>query len=339
MEGIELKRGTTLKAARGGMSVPTWWMKELPKKICIFMWRVRLGRIPVRLSLDSRGIDLDSVLCPRCEGEGESVDHALVDCVEAKRLWNLIGNWWKVDVKECSSVAELCNLCNKEGVGVKGGKRWVAMVWCVCYLIWVNRNNLVFSKKKVVLSENLFHFQLMTFEWINLRSKEIAVDWQTWMIEFRLEVGRRQNLVFSAIGAAYFWCVWESRNRAALNKGHKKEIEIFRDIQFIAFDWLRCQVKGGRALSWVNWTCNPANAIFSCTASDIKGVITSIMEETTSPNKPPWSPSPPCHRSLLRSTTVAPHQTPTTPPSPNPQTPYTHPEPYSKPQSQCSNFC
>ena len=52
------------------------------------------------------------------------------------------------------------------------------------------------------------------------------------------------------IGVAYLWCGWEHRNRTTFNRGVKKETEIFRIIQFTAFDWVRCRVKACKSLNW-----------------------------------------------------------------------------------------
>ena len=81
-----------LESQEGHTGVCTKWLKIVPKKICIFMWRVRLGRIPCRDNLDRMGIDLNSTLCPRCGDEVETIDHALVTCPEVKRLWSIVGN-------------------------------------------------------------------------------------------------------------------------------------------------------------------------------------------------------------------------------------------------------
>ncbi|XP_071703962.1 uncharacterized protein [Rutidosis leptorrhynchoides] len=45
----------------------------VPKKVEVFIWRARLGRLPVRFELDKRGIDLNSVRCPICDGDIETV--------------------------------------------------------------------------------------------------------------------------------------------------------------------------------------------------------------------------------------------------------------------------
>ncbi|GJW87840.1 RNA-directed DNA polymerase, eukaryota, reverse transcriptase zinc-binding domain protein [Tanacetum coccineum] len=38
------------------------WNKLVPKKVNIFAWRALRGRLPVRVELDRRGVDLDSIL-------------------------------------------------------------------------------------------------------------------------------------------------------------------------------------------------------------------------------------------------------------------------------------
>nr|GEW70259.1 RNA-directed DNA polymerase, eukaryota, reverse transcriptase zinc-binding domain protein [Tanacetum cinerariifolium] len=57
----------TLLSDIGGQE--TFWNKLVPKKVNIFMWRALKGRLPVRVELDKRGVDLDSVLCPSCSWE------------------------------------------------------------------------------------------------------------------------------------------------------------------------------------------------------------------------------------------------------------------------------
>ena len=61
----------------GGNGATTIWLKSIPKKICIFLWRAKLGRLPSRSVLDKMRVDLDSTICPRCEREMETIEHAL----------------------------------------------------------------------------------------------------------------------------------------------------------------------------------------------------------------------------------------------------------------------
>ncbi|GJY08582.1 hypothetical protein Tco_0375636 [Tanacetum coccineum] len=42
----------------------TRWCTIIPRKVNIFMWRMLLDSLPHRLNLSSRGLDIDSILCP-----------------------------------------------------------------------------------------------------------------------------------------------------------------------------------------------------------------------------------------------------------------------------------
>ncbi|XP_071695582.1 uncharacterized protein [Rutidosis leptorrhynchoides] len=51
--------------------------KLVPSKVEIFIWRVLKHRIPVLTELDKRGIDLDTVRCPLCDDDVETIDHSI----------------------------------------------------------------------------------------------------------------------------------------------------------------------------------------------------------------------------------------------------------------------
>ncbi|GKA13144.1 RNA-directed DNA polymerase, eukaryota, reverse transcriptase zinc-binding domain protein, partial [Tanacetum coccineum] len=46
----------------------TTWDKTLPRKVNIFMWRLKIDRLPHRLNLSSRGIEILEISCPSCSG-------------------------------------------------------------------------------------------------------------------------------------------------------------------------------------------------------------------------------------------------------------------------------
>ncbi|KAJ9539609.1 hypothetical protein OSB04_026115 [Centaurea solstitialis] len=85
----------------------TMWAPFVPKKVNVFIWRLNLGRIPTRETLDKMGIDLHTVLCPRCGESIEDLDHALFKCSEVNRLWMRVGNWWNKPLSGIHSVAQL----------------------------------------------------------------------------------------------------------------------------------------------------------------------------------------------------------------------------------------
>nr|GEX85332.1 putative ribonuclease H protein At1g65750 family [Tanacetum cinerariifolium] len=73
----------------------TTWDKSLPQKVNIFMWRLKLDRLPHRLNLSSRGIEIPKISFRSCIGNVESSHHIFFGCEFVKEnyaLWKVIVN-------------------------------------------------------------------------------------------------------------------------------------------------------------------------------------------------------------------------------------------------------
>ncbi|GJV30039.1 RNA-directed DNA polymerase, eukaryota, reverse transcriptase zinc-binding domain protein [Tanacetum coccineum] len=75
------------------LDIKTTWDKTLPRKVNIFMWRLKLDRLPHRLNLSSRGIEIPEISCPSCSGNVESNQHIFFGCDFAKEVWKIIRRW------------------------------------------------------------------------------------------------------------------------------------------------------------------------------------------------------------------------------------------------------
>ncbi|XP_071688022.1 uncharacterized protein [Rutidosis leptorrhynchoides] len=88
---------------------PTLLNTLIPQKVGIFMWRVQKNRLPVRIELDNKGIDLHTVLCPFCNNEPESIQHALFSCKTAADIWEKVRLWWRLDKLPFVSYSDLAS--------------------------------------------------------------------------------------------------------------------------------------------------------------------------------------------------------------------------------------
>nr|GEY04898.1 reverse transcriptase domain, reverse transcriptase zinc-binding domain protein [Tanacetum cinerariifolium] len=88
----------------------TYWNKLVPKKVNVFVWRAIKGRLPFRLELERRGIDLDSVLCACCNDSMETCTHCLVTCDLEMSVWTKLFNWWKVWNVNVFTIEELFHI-------------------------------------------------------------------------------------------------------------------------------------------------------------------------------------------------------------------------------------
>ncbi|GJY20642.1 RNA-directed DNA polymerase, eukaryota, reverse transcriptase zinc-binding domain protein, partial [Tanacetum coccineum] len=64
----------------------TTWDKDLPRKVNIFIWRLKLDKLPHRLNLSLRGIETLEISCPSCNALVESNHHVFFKCEIAKEI-------------------------------------------------------------------------------------------------------------------------------------------------------------------------------------------------------------------------------------------------------------
>nr|GEX97205.1 RNA-directed DNA polymerase, eukaryota [Tanacetum cinerariifolium] len=58
----------------------TRWVKTIPSKVNILAWRTRLDRLPTRVNLITRGVNIDSSLCSVCSSVQEDSNHLFFLC-------------------------------------------------------------------------------------------------------------------------------------------------------------------------------------------------------------------------------------------------------------------
>nr|GEU53215.1 RNA-directed DNA polymerase, eukaryota, reverse transcriptase zinc-binding domain protein [Tanacetum cinerariifolium] len=88
------------------VSTQTRWSKEVPIKINIHAWKVRLDCLPTRLNISHRGLDIPSILCSICVSSMESTAHLFFDCSVAKALFRKICFWWNLEFWDIASFDE-----------------------------------------------------------------------------------------------------------------------------------------------------------------------------------------------------------------------------------------
>ncbi|GJU06616.1 RNA-directed DNA polymerase, eukaryota, reverse transcriptase zinc-binding domain protein [Tanacetum coccineum] len=80
------------------VSNATRWNRSIPIKVNVFLWRLMLNKLPTKVNLDRKGVDVGSILCPICSEDVESANHIFFSCEMAKDLWALFARWWELDI-------------------------------------------------------------------------------------------------------------------------------------------------------------------------------------------------------------------------------------------------
>jgi hypothetical protein len=115
------------------------WKSKIPLRVAFFVWTAVLGKILTIDNLRKKNIIVTEWCC-MCKKSGESIDHLLLHCETASKIWNMVcqlfGVMWAMPgrLKEC--------LGSWRG---QRGNRTVLQTWqmaplCVMWCLWREMN-------------------------------------------------------------------------------------------------------------------------------------------------------------------------------------------------------
>ncbi|GJZ51298.1 putative RNA-directed DNA polymerase, eukaryota, reverse transcriptase zinc-binding domain protein [Tanacetum coccineum] len=136
-------------------SYDSLWSNLLPIKVNIFIWRLCLDRLPHRLNLSLRGLEIESLRCPSCYTGIESADHIFFTCSLAKEVWRLIFKWGKFSAQQLNSFS----YCRSWLGSFSGSK-----IKCDHLLV-------------IDIFDNIC---LVSFSWLKNRGNHLS-NWQDWL--------------------------------------------------------------------------------------------------------------------------------------------------------------
>ncbi|GKC07019.1 RNA-directed DNA polymerase, eukaryota, reverse transcriptase zinc-binding domain protein [Tanacetum coccineum] len=143
----------------------TRWNKYVPIKINILAWRLKLDKLPSRLNLSRRGLELDSITCPSCSLAVESTNHIFFGCSMAKDLYKFIARWWDVSMPTVSSYDEWWNWFFNLRVTSKIKMLFEGVFYIAWWVIWKFRNNVIFGPGNQPKDRLLDAIVSLSFTW------------------------------------------------------------------------------------------------------------------------------------------------------------------------------
>ncbi|PWA56032.1 RNA-directed DNA polymerase, eukaryota, Reverse transcriptase zinc-binding domain protein [Artemisia annua] len=186
---IDPSRKFSVKAIRNHIALstsfqpsqPTHWNKMLPSKVNILLWRVMNKRIPTRMNLDKRGIDLDTVRCPVCDDDLESEDHIFAKCCIAVDTWRDVLLWWHIPGITITSLDDVLSLADRVPLETKFYQYFDVVVRTTVWHLWSFRNKVSFSHKRPRKDLIFNDIKVSAFTWISSRNKKVSPSWLEWL--------------------------------------------------------------------------------------------------------------------------------------------------------------
>ncbi|GJX37418.1 putative reverse transcriptase domain-containing protein [Tanacetum coccineum] len=162
------------------MDAPTRWIKCIPIKVNVFVWKLSLDRLPTRSNLLSRNILVSDVACPLCDHELEDSSHLFFGCPIAKDVQKLVCRWWNLDVQPYESYDGWLSWFKSIRFRSKTKDVLEGVFYVSWWSIWYFRNQLLFSDsipRKDAIFDDII---LRSFNWCVARSSKV-LNWVSWL--------------------------------------------------------------------------------------------------------------------------------------------------------------
>jgi len=158
-----------------------WSLSVAPSAI-VSAWRILLDKLPTKLNLVRRRVQLVNPLCPLCLDGDESTDHLFNTCRVVQQVWDQCDRWiGKVGVRDQATLVNFQSFCllgHKQSVNRALKGVWVVIV----SKVWSHRNKVAF-KGGVADADEIFSLALLkSWLWAKYKMKRTSFSYSNWIL-------------------------------------------------------------------------------------------------------------------------------------------------------------
>ncbi|GKA83938.1 RNA-directed DNA polymerase, eukaryota [Tanacetum coccineum] len=159
---------------------PMRWIKCIPIKVNVFVWKALQDRLPTRSNLVRRNILIDSLSCPICDGEPEDSSHLFFRCCLARDVTRLVCRWWDLDFHSFNSYTDWQGWFKQLRLGAKSKEVLEGVFYVSWWSLWNFRNHLLFADSNPRKDAIFDEIVLRSFNWCLARGNR-TLNWVSWL--------------------------------------------------------------------------------------------------------------------------------------------------------------
>ncbi|KAL2965842.1 hypothetical protein AAZX31_16G084300 [Glycine max] len=161
------------------------WTLKVPSKVTVFVWRLLRDRLPTRLNLQRRQVQLTDILCPFCRNKEEDATHLFLHCSKIQPLWWETMSW--LNLKGATPLTPKQHFQQYIDIQVDGVriKRWQCWWMALMWSIWKLRNSIVFSNAAFNANKLFEDATFILRTWLRIFEKDFSIHFNQWSSSFR----------------------------------------------------------------------------------------------------------------------------------------------------------
>ncbi|GKD83593.1 RNA-directed DNA polymerase, eukaryota, reverse transcriptase zinc-binding domain protein [Tanacetum coccineum] len=163
-----------------GVNSLTRWVKSVPIKVNIIAWKIITDALPTRFNISRRGIEIDSIACPICNGGVESTSHLFFQCSLVRQIARKISSWWNVDHADVTTYEEWRTWMVSLRIQASLKAVFEGVFYGLWWSIWIFRNKLLFEKEAPTQATIFDNIVSISFYWCKFRCKA-SFKWNDWL--------------------------------------------------------------------------------------------------------------------------------------------------------------
>ncbi|KAL4577899.1 hypothetical protein LXL04_014014 [Taraxacum kok-saghyz] len=140
-------------------------------------WRAILNRLPSRTQLVFRGVAVESVLCPLCQEEEETVYHLLFECSTARQVWQRVATWIQRDIPLFDSPGGMIAWVDSHPLVRFIRVKLDSICTVVLWVLWTYRNAKLFNPERAKKHLLFYNIREFSFNWFVVRNSTVRISW------------------------------------------------------------------------------------------------------------------------------------------------------------------
>ena len=153
---------------------------KVPSKVAFFTWRLIRDRLPTKINLRRRNVDIHDPTCPFCKNKEEDAAHLFFSCNKIIPLWWESSSWTNISapLPQNPRMHFLQHVAGKEnGNSFQKWKCWwISLTWS----IWQHRNKIFFEEENFSDMKLLEDGKFLCWTWLKNLDKGFDTPFHHW---------------------------------------------------------------------------------------------------------------------------------------------------------------